>query len=144
MILPVPLRRVAIALVVLAETCGSGIAGGSLYDDLGGKTGLARIVRGMLSIASHDPRTDNQFDNVNFDWLAPRFTAYLCERLGGPCRYPGRDLHSAHTGLHVTLREYNAVVEDLQRAMDNEGIPFWTQNRLLALLAPTERDIVGR
>ncbi|HEY1796281.1 MAG TPA: group 1 truncated hemoglobin [Stellaceae bacterium] len=121
-----------------------GAAGTSLYEALGGKDGLTRLATAMLDIASKDPRTHDQFGNVSFEWLTPRLAAYFCMRVGGPCKYPGRDLHAAHEGLHVSVGEFNAVVEDLQIAMDRQGIPFWTQNRFLALLAPTEHDIVGR
>ncbi len=36
------------------------------------------------------------------------------------------------------------MVEDLQKAMDKEGVPFATQNRFLARLAPMEHDIATK
>jgi len=42
----------------------------------------------------------------------------------------------------VTRAKFNAVAEDLQTAMERTGLPYWTQNRLMALLAPMQRDIV--
>jgi hemoglobin len=42
------------------------------------------------------------------------------------------------------VADFNALVEDLQLAMDDSEIPFATQNRLLAILAPMERDIVNK
>ena len=39
---------------------------------------------------------------------------------------------------------FNALVEDLQIAMDKRGIPFRAQNRLLAKLAPMYREIETR
>jgi len=38
----------------------------------------------------------------------------------------------------------NALVENLQMAMEKEGVPFQTQNRFLAKLAPMKRDIVDK
>jgi hemoglobin len=38
----------------------------------------------------------------------------------------------------------NALIENLQFAMDKEGVPFAAQNKLLAKLAPQQRDIVER
>jgi hemoglobin len=116
----------------------------SLYDELGGKAGLTRIAAAMLDIASKDPRTHDQFGNISFKWLTPRLAAYFCERVGGPCKYPGRDLRTAHKALGISVGEFNAVVEALEAAMDRQGIPFPTQNRFLATLAPTEHDIVTR
>lgn len=136
-----------LAIGVVAGLLGAshpGAAGTSLYEELGGKDGLTRLAASMLDIASKDPRTHDQFGNVSFDWLTPRLAAYFCMRVGGPCKYPGRDLRTEHEALHISVGEFNAVVETLQAAMDRQGIPFGVQNRFLALLAPTERDIVTR
>ena len=63
---------------------------------------------------------------------------------GGPCKYTGKDMHKVHKPLHINTLQFNALVEDLQTAMDRNHVPFRTQNRLLALLAPMKRDIVTR
>jgi hemoglobin len=46
--------------------------------------------------------------------------------------------------MHLTDADFNAQVEDMQLAMDEVGIPYRTQNRLLARLAPYERDVVTK
>ena len=51
---------------------------------------------------------------------------------------------AAHKGLHLTNADFNAVVEDLQKAMDEVGLPFRTQNRFLARLAPMHHQVVTR
>ena len=61
--------------------------------------------------------------------------------LGGPCGYTGRDMKSSHKGLDIGRGHFNALVEDLQIAMDKRGIPFRAQNKLLAKLAPMHREI---
>lgn len=52
-------------------------------------------------------------------------------------------MKAAHADLNLAPRHFNALVEDLQDAMDAEHVSFWTQNRLLALLAPMHRDVVA-
>ena len=50
-----------------------------------------------------------------------------------------------HQELGITLAHLNALVEDLQTAMDKQAIGFGAQSRLLALLkllAPLHRDII--
>ena len=71
-------------------------------------------------------------------------TEQLCELSGGPCRYAGRDMRSAHEGMGVAKSHFNALVEVLQQAMDAKKIPFTVQNRMLARLAPMHRDIIDR
>jgi hemoglobin len=51
---------------------------------------------------------------------------------------------AAHKGLHLSNADFNAVVEDLQGAMDKAGIGFATQNRFLARLAPMQHQVVTK
>lgn len=68
----------------------------------------------------------------------------FCQVAGGPCQYAGHDMTAAHRGLHLTNRDFNAVVEDLQAAMEACNIPFRVQNRFLARLAPMQHQVVTR
>ena len=42
----------------------------------------------------------------------------FCQVAGGPCRYTGHSMEATHKGLHLTNANFNALVEDLQSAMD--------------------------
>lgn len=117
---------------------------GSLYEQLGGSAGIHRIVDATLRRYFTDPRLHDDFDNVNQAWLQPRFETFICHVTDGPCWYRGRSMAASHRGLHIDQARFNAVVEDLQDGMDEAGLPFRLQNRLLARLAPMERDIVTR
>ncbi|SDD87690.1 MULTISPECIES: group I truncated hemoglobin [Kordiimonas] len=116
----------------------------SLFDDLGGKDAIARMMTRLVELTSADPRTAHQFEQTKKDRLARLLTDQVCELSGGPCKYRGVNMKKSHIKLGITEAEFNALVEQLQQAMDEEGVPFHTQNRLLALLAPMKRDIVER
>jgi hemoglobin len=49
-----------------------------------------------------------------------------------------------HKGLHPTNANFNALVEDLQDAMDECAIAVPAQNRFLAGLAPMQHQVVTR
>jgi hemoglobin len=139
------MRRVFFASVMcILAGCNGARATGSLFDQLGGEPGIARIASNALDIYFTDPRIAGDFDNINRDFLQPRFTAYLCRIAGGPCIYKGHSMKRAHKGLGINQAHFNAVVEDLETAMDRVGVPYHVQNRFLARLAPLERDIVTR
>lgn len=116
----------------------------TLYEDLGGHPGLICITDELSRRNSADPRIRDQFDNVNIDRLKRLLVAQFCELSGGPCQYRNLDMMKAHAHLDITMRDFNALVENLQAGMDTCGIPFRTQNRLLALLAPMSRHIVTK
>jgi len=133
-VLPALLLAAAFSLPVRAED--------TLYARLGGREGITRIVDGMVALYQADPRIKDDFDNINFDRLKARLSDFLCQVAGGPCTYRGRSMAASHKGLHLTQAKFNAVAEDLQTAMEQAGVSYWTQNRLLARLAPMQRDIV--
>ena len=121
-----------------------GRADTTLYDSLGGKGGVERLSGRVVSLYMADPRLRAYFDNINPDWLRQRFVMFLCNVSDGGCPYHGRSMAATHRGLHVDEAAFDATVEDLQEAMRDNNIPFRTQNRLLARLAPMERAIVTR
>ena len=116
----------------------------TLYDTLGGQPALVRITDALMRRGLTDGRLRDILEETNTDRLKRLLVTQLCELSGGPCQYRGRDMRRAHSHLHLTTANFNALVENLQAAMDESGIPFRTQNRLLALLAPMYYDMVGR
>lgn len=136
--------RLAAGIAALWLAGAAAPMGDPLFGALGGSPGIAKIASKALDLYFTDPRLKDDFDNINRDFLQPRFTAFLCRVAGGPCIYKGHTMKRAHKGLAITEARFNAVVEDLQTAMDESGVPFHTQNRFLARLAPMERDIVTR
>ena len=91
-----------------------------------------------------DPRIKATFDNTNMDRFKALLAEQFCQVAGGGCEYHGRNMYDTHKGLHLTNADFNAVVEDLQKALDKNGVPFATQNRFLARLAPMQHDIVTK
>jgi hemoglobin len=134
----------AAALAALLGSAPASRADSTLYDDLGGKESLTKIVDYAMTAYLTDPRISDQFDNINIDRLKERLFLQFCELTGGPCKYPGRDMKAAHKGLHLDSAQFNALVEDLQDAMDKVGVSFRIQNRFLALLAPMKPQVVTR
>ena len=129
----------SLAFVLLA---GPLRADDTLYITLGGQAGVATIVDRAVTLFFADPRLRDDFDNIAPARLKARLADQICQLSGGPCQYRGRSMTSSHAALHIDRARFNAVAEDLQTAMEQAGIPYWTQNRLMALLAPMQRDIV--
>ena len=137
-------RRFPAIVIATAVALGAAVPASaqSLYGDLGGRPGLTRIVDQLFVLVLADPRTKEKFDNINIARLKGRIFDKLCDVAGGPCKYHGVSMQGAHRGLGITDYNFNALVEDLQTAMDRNGVSSWTQNRFLARLAPMHRDVV--
>lgn len=137
-------RGILLLLLVLAAPALPAVAADTLYDRLGGQPGVARIVRDAVALWLVDDRIKADFDNINLDRLRSRLVDQICQLAGGPCVYRGRPMGASHAGLETSQAKFNAVAEDMQTAMEQADVPYRTQNRLMALLAPMQRDIVTR
>ena len=109
-----------------------------------GKEGIARISNAVVDRGAADPRIAEIFKSQDLVRLKRTLAEQICYVLDGPCEYTGRDMTTAHKDLGVQNADFNALVEDLQWAMDREGVPFRAQNKLLAKLAPMQRTVVQK
>ena len=134
-----PSRVLLAAGILLAAVPAAHAA---LYEDLGAQDGVARIVDDATRRFLADPRVAPTFEETNMDRFKRLFTTQLCQLSGGPCDYRGRGMAASHRGLKLNQAQFNAVAEDLQDAMAAVGVGYHTQNRLMALLAPMQRDVV--
>lgn len=118
--------------------------GGRLAAAFGGRDGIARIAARTVELAQADPRIAAIFESHDMVRLNRTLAEQFCYLLGAGCDYTGRDMASAHAEMGVTRSDMNALVENLQTAMGEAGVPFAAQNRLLAKLAPMSREVVTR
>ena len=125
-----------------AATTAAPAAPAGLYQALGEKPGITRLMDDFVNRVVKDPRIGGHFKDVKPAALKESLTDQICQLSGGPCKYEGADMKSAHADMDINKGHFNALVEVLQTAMDAQGIPFAQQNRLLALLAPMHRDVI--
>lgn len=129
----------------------------STYQGLGGKEGIKKIVDTFVTLITTDPRIKDSFTDFDLPQLNQRLQEQFCEFAGGPCKYTGkyhdkamdgvgpvRDMKSVHQDLQITNAMFNALTEDLQIAMEQHNIPSSVSNKLVAKLAPMQRDIVTK
>ena len=115
-----------------------------LLDKFGGRPNVARIVNDLVDLNTSDPRISDIFRASDLSRLRRVLTEQLVYLLGGGGTYTGRDMRSAHKDMGLQTADFTALVDNLQRAMTKNRVPFAAQNRLLAKLAPMKRQIVER
>ena len=109
-----------------------------------GREGIDRVVADLVAFSHADPRTADIFRSADDARLKRTLAEQFCYILGGGCAYTGRDMRSVHKDMGLQAADMGALVDNLQRAMSKERVPFWAQNRLLAKLAPMKRVVVVR
>ena len=115
----------------------------TLFRALGGQAGIDRIVGEFVPRLVADPRTGEFFKKTDQAHLKAMLALQFCVVSGGGCTYTGLPMKKAHENIDVSKGDFNALVEVLQTSMSAQGVPFSTQNQLLARLAPMHRDIVN-
>lgn len=113
----------------------------SLYDQLGGKPAIQKVVDDMITHVAADPRINSFFANANIPHLKMELVSQICAGTGGPCTYTGQSMQAAHKGMNIDSAQFNALVEDLQMSFADNHVPVGLGNKLLAILAPMKKDI---
>ncbi|TMQ05785.1 MAG: group 1 truncated hemoglobin [Deltaproteobacteria bacterium] len=148
------LRMISISVLLAASAwaCGAkakgseppaGGAGASLYDRLGGKDAITAVVVDFVEQrVAKDARINAFFATTDIARLEAGLADQICEATGGPCKYTGRDMKTAHAGMGVKDADFKALVEDLKMSLDHFKVPAREQQELIGKLAPMHDDIV--
>lgn len=115
-----------------------------VLDEFGGVPGLTALMDEFMVVLLEDPRMRPFFENTDQARVKRQLVEQFCVILGGDCTYTGRDMRASHAALGIDRADFNALVEDLQIAMNRRGIPFRAQNKLLAVLAPMHREVINK
>lgn len=134
---------ILIVLSAFAFSASSFSKSDDLYQQLGGTQGIEQVVEDLLFNVADDRRIRHHFVDIDIVRLHEKLSEQICELAGGPCVYTGDDMVTSHTGMGVTRADFNALVEALQLAMDDNNISISAQNRLLAMLAQMHHEIVN-
>jgi hemoglobin len=116
----------------------------TLFDEIGGGAILRATVAEFVDIMLEDERINFAFAQADLNVFKRRLYTQLCVLANGPCRYEGRDMKTAHEKLTITNAQFNAVAEDLYKAFERVGVNYRAQNKMMALLAPMQREIVDK
>ena len=145
----------AIAAILVSVSSASllGQAGAmnekSLYDRLGGKKAIVAVVEEFVGRVAGDKRINAFFaatasDPARLKKFKGHLVDQICQASGGPCKYKGKDMKSAHMGMGVSGADFNALVEDLVGALDTFKVGQHEKDQLLGALGPMKTDIVEK
>lgn len=116
----------------------------SLYEQIGGRPVLEKIMKDSVALFKQDPRIAKFFEETETEVLVYHLTEQVCQLAGGGCEYLGRSMEESHKGMGVKDAHFVALVEDFQIAVRKAGLTFEQENKLVALLAPMRSAIVNQ
>lgn len=138
------LQLICAFFLLIASACAYAEASDEFYSGLGGKEGVRKLAAQLVQLAQQDPRLKAQFAEIDAPHLTDMLAEQFCQLSGGPCTYSGKSMEVIHDGMKITTAQFNALAEDLQLAMTMQAIPNSIQNKLIAKLAPMQRQIVRK
>ena len=137
------LRIVTVTLCLLTALLGNALAQDkSLYERLGGKAAITAVVDEFVARVAADARINKKFAKSDIARVKFQLVEQICGATGGPCKYKGLDMKTAHKNMGVTDGEFDALVEDLVGALDKFKVPEKEKNELLGALGPMKPQIV--
>ena len=116
----------------------------TLFAQIGGEPKLRATVDKLVEVMLQDDRINFTFAETDLNKFKGLLYDQICELTGGPCKYTGRDMIESHKKLNTTNEQFNALAEDLYIAFDSVGVPYRLQNRVMALLAPMQPQVVDK
>jgi len=146
-------RHLATSLLVLLALCafaGAALAKEkSLYDRLGGQKAIIAVVDEFVGRVAADTRINKFFmavasDPKHLEAFKMKLVDQICEASGGPCKYKGIDMKSAHAGMGITASDFDALVEDLVTALNKFKVGAAEKQQLLGVLGPMKSDVVTK
>ena len=119
----------------------------SLYERLGGAKGIAALVDDIVEAHMANPVISARF--LPYRSQPERLAAvkqhtrnFLGAGTGGPEKYEGRDMRTAHRGMNVNAEEYMATVDDILATLEKHRIDEAARKDVLAIAWSFKGDIM--
>jgi truncated hemoglobin YjbI len=121
----------------------------TLYARLGGNPSITAVVDDFIGKVAADTRINAFFaaaaaDPARLNRLKLNLVNQIGQASGGPEKYSGLDMKTAHKGMKITDAQFNALVEDLQASLVKFKVESRTKIQLLTALGGMRADIVGQ
>jgi hemoglobin len=121
----------------------------TLYERIGGVDNIAVVVDDVIERSYKDPvfaanphihKAHKRFPKQVYKFNA---TALACHVFGGPQNYTGRSLKEAHQHLHITEKEWNALIRIFRDSMNSYNVPRKEQGEIIAIIESTRAEVMS-
>ncbi len=127
---------------------GGGKRGATIWERLGGETGVRKVVDDILLAAAEDPKINffrgKKPDPKIIGNLRQTLVEMISENTGGPLKYTGKTMAEAHKGMKITDEEFDAFVDVIVKVLKKHKVDEADIKTLGKLLESTRKDIVEK
>ena len=121
----------------------------TLYERLGGREGISRIVDDTVEAHMNNPAVNARFlpykeQPEKLAVIKQHTIEFFSSGSGGPAIYNGKDMVTAHKGMNISPAEYMHVIDDIFAALDKNSISEDTKKDVLSILWSLKGMIVSQ
>jgi hemoglobin len=119
----------------------------SLYERLGGATGIATLVDDIVAAHLANPTIRARFlpyleTPERLAVIKGHLRNFLGMGSGGPERYEGKGMAGAHRGMNISAEEYMAAVDDILAVLEKHEVDAQTRSEVLAIAYSLKGEIL--
>jgi hemoglobin len=120
----------------------------TLYERLGGVYNIAAVVDDFIEqlyvndTLNANPAIAGARKQLRKPGLKVQVTMLVCQVTGGPCNYVGKNMKESHAHLHITEKEWDAMLVAFKASLDKFKVPTAEQQELITIVETTKPDIV--
>lgn len=117
--------------------------GPSLYERIGGESVARAVCEDIWTNHTVNPIVNNRFSNSDPEYVKQKVFEIFAAATGGPVEYTGKDMVTAHATMNINDMEFNAVVDDVLKALDMNNVSARERGEVLAILWSVKDQIVN-
>jgi hemoglobin len=115
----------------------------SLFEQIGGEPAVNAAVDRFYERVLADPMLAPFFKHVSMQRLKAHQFTFLSQALGGPQQYSGASMSTAHAGLRIEHRHFQAVSVHLVETLRELGVSESIIGEVAAAVTPLANQIVN-
>lgn len=122
----------------------------SLWDRLGGETGVSNVIDDLVNAAVADPKIDffrggtREMNAKQIVKMKREIVEQVSQAAGGPLRYDGPDMRSIHQGMGISNEQFNAVAGHLKKALEKNQVASADVEQVLRAVEGFRKIIVEK
>lgn len=116
----------------------------SLYQRLGGEEGIKKFLNDLFDRHQKNPKISPFLENVDLEKLKRLALEFFSMGTGGPLKYTGRDMRSAHAHLHLTEENFEDSNSDILLTLRENGIDQETTDEVFSILNSLKGEVLGK
>ncbi len=120
-----------------------------LWDRLGGEDTVRKVVHDFLLHAIDDQKNINLLRDGKFKLdakgvmrLEQLIIEMISSKTGGPLKYTGKDMKTAHAGMKITSDQFDATAAQFLKSLEKFKVPKADAEALMKIVEDTRADIV--